>query len=268
MQSIQNVLREIHQLDEQTQQHTALSGIHPGMKVLVTVFFLVLTTSFDKYNLTGLLGMCIYLIVVYQLGEISLGGMLLRLKELFLLLFLLGAANLFFDRTVISHWGQIPITGGMFSFLTLYGKGVFAVLAGYALVSTTGMENVCYALQVFHLPRILITTILLTYRYLILFVKEVDRVSLAYAMRAPGQRGIHCKAWGSLVGSMLLRSMDRSETVYQSMQLRGFQGQLRLQMREPISIGATFAYGIVMTGMLVLLRFIPVFELLGSVISR
>ena len=46
----------------------------------------------------------------------------------------------------------------------------------------------------------------------------------AYSLRAPGQKGIHFRVWGSLVGMLLLRSMDRSETVYQSMTLRGFQG--------------------------------------------
>ena len=264
MSGVHHALKQIHQLDAHAQQHTLLTRIHPCVKLLVTIYFLVMVTSFDKYNLTGLFAMCIYLVLVYQLGEISLGGVLLQLKELFLLLLLLGAANLFMDRTVITHWGQIPVTGGMFSFLTLYGKGIFALLASYALVASAGMENICYALQLLHLPKILITSVLLTYRYLILFMKEVDRVSTAYAMRAPGQRGIHRKAWGSMVGTMLLRSVDRSEIVYESMLLRGFDGQMRLQLQEHVDLKKSILYGILMALLITLLRLVPVFEWIGA----
>ena len=47
----------------------------------------------------------------------------------------------------------------------------------------------------------------------------------AYRLRAPGQKGIHISAWGSFLGQLLLRSMDRAEELYSSMRLRGFQGE-------------------------------------------
>ena len=50
-------------------------------------------------------------------------------------------------------------------------------------------------------------------------------MSEAYSLRAPGQKGIHISAWGSFLGQLLLRSMDRAEALYQSMLLRGFRGE-------------------------------------------
>ena len=47
----------------------------------------------------------------------------------------------------------------------------------------------------------------------------------AYSLRAPGQKGIHISAWGSFLGQLLLRSMDRAEALYHSMLLRGFRGE-------------------------------------------
>ena len=47
----------------------------------------------------------------------------------------------------------------------------------------------------------------------------------AYRLRAPGQKGIHISAWGSFLGQLLLRSMDRAEELYSSMTLRGFRGE-------------------------------------------
>ena len=50
-------------------------------------------------------------------------------------------------------------------------------------------------------------------------------MSEAYSLRAPGQKGIHISAWGSFLGQLLLRSMDRAEALYHSMLLRGFRGE-------------------------------------------
>ena len=47
----------------------------------------------------------------------------------------------------------------------------------------------------------------------------------AYTLRAPGQKGVHISAWGSFLGQLLLRSMDRATALYQSMQMRGFTGE-------------------------------------------
>lgn len=62
------------------------------------------------------------------------------------------------------------------------------------------------------------------YRYISVLLAETQRVVQAYELRAPGQKGIHFKVWGSLMGQMLLRSMDRAEVIYESMCLRGFVG--------------------------------------------
>ena len=65
-----------------------------------------------------------------------------------------------------------------------------------------------------------------------LFFKETDKTLFAYSLRAPGQKGISIKTWGTLVGSMMLRSIDRAMNVYQSMMLRGFKGVMPLQSQK------------------------------------
>ncbi len=255
---VQDALREIHQVDGKKQNNTIYAEIHPSASLLLTIWYLVVVVSFGKYDVSGLLGMILYLVIVYNLGEISIGGAWSRLKGIWLLLFFFGIANLVVDRHVLLYWGGIPVTGGMLSFVTLYIKGVLAILASYALISTTGVQRVCYAMQCMHVPKIFVTVVLLIYRYLILFMKEVERISLAYAMRAPGQKGIHIRAWGSLLGAMLLRSIDRSEIVYESMQLRGFCGEFSLPEEKQIRKGISWAYGIIVAVGIMLLRIHPI----------
>ena len=69
------------------------------------------------------------------------------------------------------------------------------------------------------------TLLLRTYRYIGVMMEEVAVMSEAYSLRAPGQKGIHISAWGSFLGQLLLRSMDRAEALYHSMRLRGFRGE-------------------------------------------
>jgi cobalt/nickel transport system permease protein len=54
---------------------------------------------------------------------------------------------------------------------------------------------------------------------------EASRVYNAYTLRAPQQKGINSKVWGSLLGLLLLRTYDRAYRVYQAMKLRGFENQ-------------------------------------------
>ncbi|GAA6410214.1 ABC transporter ATP-binding protein [Blautia hominis] len=109
--------------------------------------------------------------------------------------------------------------------ITLMMKGVFTVLASYLLIATTSIEKLCYVFRLLHIPKILVTQILLTYRYITVLLGEVNRITQAYSLRAPKQKGVHFKVWGSLSGQLLLRSMDRATMVYESMTLRGYNGE-------------------------------------------
>ena len=129
------------------------------------------------------------------------------------------------------------------------------------------MLNILSALKSVHVPQVLLNVIYLIYRYLTLLLEEASRVFTAYRLRAPGQRGLHFSVWGSLVGSMLLRSMDRAETVYQSMELRGYQPEYAFTDSTPWN-GTSSLYLILCLISMALLRFIPVFSFLGSLVMN
>ena len=79
---------------------------------------------------------------------------------------------------------------------------------------------------------VIVVVIQLIYSYFGLMGNEADRIATAYKLRAPNQNGIHYKAWGTLVGQWLLRSMDRAGVVYESMMLRGFKGDYVVKRRK------------------------------------
>lgn len=257
-------IREIHSLEDLAGRGTFPRRIHPLAKVLVTIWYLVLVMSFDKYDITGLLGMSVYPVILMILGDISIGQAIRRLRPILLMVCLVGLANPLFDRELLGTVGGIKITSGMLSMATLFFKTVFAVAASYILMATTTMEQICYVLRKLRVPQILVTVLLLIYRYLVLMLKEADRIAQAYRLRAPGEKGIRKSAWGPLAGQMLLRSMDRAQAVYESMTLRGFRGEFFLRGRFAPPCRSVF-YGIGWAAVLAVFRFVPVFRIVGNI---
>ncbi|CDE28076.1 cobalt transport protein [Catenibacterium sp. CAG:290] len=219
MKNIQKAIKRVHQIDALSKRTTILSAIHPTYKILIVLLYLIITASYSIHDLY-ILVMFLPLLLFSLLGEINLFKCLGELKPLVALLLFMGTPFLFFKGY------------GITCFIVLALKGIFALLFSYILMTTTSMEELCMGLSKLKVPQSLIVVIMLIQRYLILFFKETDKTLLAYSLRAPGQKGISIKTWGTLVGSMMLRSIDRAMNVYQSMMLRGFKGVMPLQSQK------------------------------------
>ena len=264
MNKIEDAIYQVHYIDNNSNNNNILNKIHPLVKLIISVVYILFLTSINKYNLTITLAMSIYLIVVSIIGDLSIKNCIKRLKIVLFFLIIIGIANPILDRQVVTFIGIIPITTGMISALTLILKGIFAIISSYFLIVTTGVENICYALKKLHIPNILITIFMLIYRYIIVFLKEVQKIWTAYSLRAPKQKGIHFKAWGSMIGSLMIRSIDKAEVIYQAMELRGFSPDNFFMKNQKIDRTSIIYF---MAGLLLLLiiRFIPVFDLIGNI---
>jgi cobalt/nickel transport system permease protein len=264
MSKINQAVREIGKLDELAAEDRWVNQIHPLVKLFLTIFYIGLVVSFSGYDLAGTATMAVYPVVIFIVGEIPFWDALRRLRIVLPLVCVVGVFNPIFDRAIVSYMGNIAVSGGVLSMCTLMGKGILSVLASYLLIASTSIEKICYALRLLHVPKILVTQVLLTYRYVSLLLLEASRLTRAYALRAPGQKGIHFKAWGSLVGGLLLRSMDRAETVYESMCIRGYHGEF--YYRKSIKFRRQdLAYLLGWTIVFLILRYLPVPEILGRI---
>ena len=147
--------------------------------------------------------------------------------------------------------------------ITLILKGFFAIISSYLLITTTSIEDICYALKLLHIPNTLITVFMLIYRYIMVFLKEVEKIWIAYSLRAPKQKGVNFKAWGSMIGSLMIRSIDRAQIIYESMELRGFNpDNFFVRSQKLNKYGVIYFVG--MCVMLVIIRFVPIFEIIGN----
>ena len=163
--------------------------------------------------------------------------------------------------------GGMAITGGMLSMLTLMLKGLFCLMASFLLMATTPIDMLCAELRKLHVPKMLDTLLLLTYRYVGVMTEELAVMTEAYHLRAPGQKGIHISAWGSFLGQLLLRSMDRAQELYAAMLLRGYHQHFHyVDIRPFQKRDALYMLGSIL--FCLALRYVHVAQLLGGTIVR
>ena len=263
MSKIGQAISEIQSLENLAREDRWVNRLHPLSKLILTVLYITVTVSFPKYDLPGLAGMVLYPAAVFVIADLSFRDALQRLRVVLPLVMVMGVLNPFFDREILLTIGNLPVSGGVISMLSLMVKAVLTVLAGYLLIATTSIEKICYALRVIHIPKTFVVVVLLIYRYVTVLLSEARRITQAYQLRAPGQKGVHYKVWGSLLGQMLLRSMDRANDIYDSMLLRGFDGEFRTGQKEKLK-AADFLWPLLFGAVIVLLRIFPAAEIVGA----
>lgn len=267
MDQLSQAQSELREMDALAGMDSPVHRLHPLCKLLVTVGYIVTVVSFSKYDFSGLVVMVLYPVLLFQAAGIPVRLCFYKLRIVLPLVCAVGLANPFLDRIPLLRLGGLTITGGMVSMVTLMLKGCFSLMASFLLIATTSIDSLCAALRKLHVPEMLVTLLLLTYRYIGVMLEQVAVMTQAYKLRAPGQKGIHISAWGSFLGQLLLRSMDRAEELYSSMRLRGFRGDF-FYADVPACTGADVGYVLACAAAFVCARAVNLPALLGSLVMR
>ena len=263
MEKIDHAASALREMDELAAMHSPIHSLHPLAKLITTIAYILFTVSFGKYDLSGLIVMVLYPVLMFEISGISIKACFYKLRIVLPLVCAVGLLNPVFDRAPLLYVGSVAVSGGAISMITLMLKGIFCLTASFILVATTSMDAICAALRKLHVPNMLVTLLLLTYRYISVMIEEVSVMTTAYKLRAPGQRGLHNSAWGSFLGQLLLRSMDRAGELYSSMQLRGFYGEFWYAGVKPAKAkDYVFAFSALMT--FALCRYFNIATIFGS----
>jgi len=143
-----------------------------------------------------------------------------------------------------------------------------SLMAVMTLTYTTPFANLIHAMKHLHIPRIFLILFSLTYRYIFLFIEELMHLLQAKDARSFRPLGfrLRFKILGQLFGTLLVRSIDRSEQIYWAMLARGYIGDL-VTKEYKSSYFATTLYAIIIllaitVIFLINLQIIPFFYLL------
>ncbi len=265
MSNIAGSLYNIRYMDDLARMQTSVHRLHPLVKLVTTLAFLVAVVSFERYEIGGLLPFFFYPVIVIAAAELPAAAILKRLLVVEPFIIGIGILNPLFERQAFVL-GGLTLSVGWITFLSIFIKCGLTVAAAILLIATTGMDRLAAALRMLRVPRIFVLQLLLTYRYISVLAEEAARMLRAYALRSPGQKGIQRSAWGSFVGQLLLRTFDRAQRVYQAMCVRGFAGEYNTGEHMRIKAG-DFIY---LSGWIIFFTAARIYNiplLLGSLLS-
>jgi cobalt/nickel transport system permease protein len=212
--------------------------LDPRVKILASLFFILTTVILPEraWLSQGILfGMLILLSITAQLGPFY------TVRRAFVALpFILAALPIPFltpgpVQWVVPGLGWIVTSTGLIRFLTILVRTWIAVQAGILLSATTEVSDLLWGLKALRAPRLIVSIVGFMVRYLFILFDEALRMLRARASRSPKMPGVKRPGlvWqgrmvGMMVGSLFLRSLDRSERVHAAMVSRGYDGEMRI----------------------------------------
>ncbi len=143
-------------------------------------------------------------------------------------------------------WGWTVTYEGAVRCASVVMKTWLSVIMAGVLTATTRMPVLLGALRALGVPRLLVATINLMWRYLFVLVAEARRLMHARSARsaASPRPGLHAggsiiwraKVTGSMAGSLFLRALDRADRTYGAMVARGYDGDIRTLRLAPLTL--------------------------------
>lgn len=228
----------MHFRDQYRHDQTPIHHLDARVKVVLTLLF-ILTVSLTPFGAFGAYGaLWLFILVVTRWARIELPYLLTR--SVVALPFALAAVTLPFTvpgRPLLT----LPILGGVdisvegvVRFVSILIKSWLSLQMAIILVTVTTFPALLWALRALRIPPPLIAIVSLLYRYLFVLYEEAMRLMRARAARSATADGVASGGsliWrgqvaGRMAGSLMLRSFERSERIYNAMLARGYQGQL------------------------------------------
>lgn len=258
---------DIGYMDTLACQQTSIHRLDPRAKLITTLVFITTVVSFGKYEISALIPFFVYPVFLCTLGNVPPVYLLKKLILVSPFAVMIGIFNPFIDREILVKLGDMGLSGGWISFASIIIRFVLTVGAALILIAVTGFYSVCAALEKLGTPRVFVVQLMFLYRYLFVLVDEASRLVRARSLRALGDGGAGIKTYGSLVGHLLLRTIDRAQRIYLAMCCRGFDGKIRIMKPlkfGPLEIGFIGGW----SAYFIILRFYNIPAALGGAITE
>jgi len=206
-----------------------LQAVDPAVKLLGTLAVLVATVATD--DLAALCGLALVPLAFALSSRLPLRTLAKRVAIPVAASTVVVAPQLALQPgPAVLSTGPVPVVGALAvtepglayvaAFVVRVGTCV-ALLS--VLLLTTRFSALLSALRRLRVPALAITLLAITYRSLLLFFRELERMTHARRSRTFGRQSLRA-AWrttGSFLGTFLLRSLERGERVQRAARARG-----------------------------------------------
>jgi cobalt/nickel transport system permease protein len=238
----------IHALDGYRHRTSLIHHLDARVKLALTLTFVVATALtpdgvWPAYAL--LTGLVLGVVVASRLGVIFV-----QKRTAVALPFALAAVTVVFSTPgqdllalQVFRWNLAITDAGLARFVSILLKSWLSVQMAVVLTASTHFPALLQAMRSLHLPKVLVSIVGFTYRYLFVIGDETLRMINARAARSgvlsPSKGGVlssstgggsilwRAQVTGGMAGNLFLRSIERSERIYDAMLSRGYDGEVR-----------------------------------------
>ena len=234
----------IHALDTYRPRASLIHRLDARVKLALAVFFIVdaALVPDGAWAAFGLLTALAWAAVLLS----RLGMLSVQRRSLIALPFALAAVTIIFTtpgrpvlRLSVLGWPVSVSDAGLTRFVSVLLKSYLSVQMAVLLTGATPFPDLLRAMRSLGLPKVLVATVGFTYRYAFVIGDEAVRMLRARAARSGSPDGVgggslfwRARVAGGMVGSLFLRSIERSERIYAAMLARGYDGEARA-LRAP-----------------------------------
>jgi cobalt/nickel transport system permease protein len=225
-------------LDDQYHHRSSpIHGLDPRVKALLALFFVLTVSLTPQGAWAAFVAFFALVLVGAWVAQLDLGFTMRR--SFVVLPFVLAALAIPFVTPGPVVF-EVPLLGwtvsgpGLERFVSIVLRMWLAVQGVILLMATTRFCDLLWGLRALRLPQPLVGTIGFMYRYLFVLADEALRMMRARASRSPRAATSprpslrwQGRVAGSMVGSLFLRSFERSERVFAAMASRGYDGRVR-----------------------------------------
>ena len=237
MRRLEEALLDLGSLDALGASDGPVHRLDPRAKVLATLGFAAVVASFPRHELSALLPLALFPVVLGSLGGVPARLVTRKLLAGLPFVLLLGAAGPILERAPAGELAGIPLSLGWLTLFSLLLKFLLTATAALVLVGTTSVAGVASALSGLGAPRALVTQLVLLYRFAFVLAEDALRMRRARDLRSFGRRGTELSRAGPFLGTLLVRTWERATRIHRAMAARGFDGTLPprrpLRLRGP-----------------------------------
>ncbi|MCH5247413.1 MAG: cobalt ECF transporter T component CbiQ [Muribaculaceae bacterium] len=221
----------------------------------MTLLYLLFLLSMPLSDLGGTIWFAVYPIIMAPLSHLKYARLFQQSLFILPLILLIAVFNPVYDSNPIFFIGNVGISNGWLTFFSLIVRGIIAFQALLILVNVSGFIEVCNSLRRLGVPSVLTTQLLMVYRYIIVLLEEALTMNRARVARGYGKRNLSIVLWAPFVGSLLVRSIERSRRIAMAMEARGFNGSMPISGNKKWNTDDT-VYCMVWTSVFLILKFV------------
>ena len=230
--NLQKAILTLSSYQTGSEDKTYIGQLDSRALLLVTLTFIICILSLPVEVPEKLIWFAVYPIIMSPLSGRSYSSVFVKSLYVLPFIILIGIANPIYDKRPAFEAGNVTVTYGWVSFLTIILRGLLSMQALIILISNCGFVGICNALSHMRVPKALTTQLLLLYRYVGLLLEEAFNMQRAITSRGYGKRSFPIRMWITMVGSLLIHTYERSKRIHDAMLSRGFNGSIPMGRPE------------------------------------